>query len=494
MNRGVKAALLLSSATLVSCTTSTTTSSVKVRPIADPAATAYGAGDALSVARGQFMLGNVGLALEGFRKAQRYNPSDPAALEGIGDCYASMGRLDIAQSSYESALALAPHDPRLLLALADVLDHEGQADRATETRAEARSYSQPALAQAAAASTPQASIPVASIGTVTVKLPPARPSSPMTPHHVALADAAITVSATPSVVTPSVPSPAAEGTITVALPPARAAGKLATLPAAPLDAEIALPEAPPAEVPAVVLPAVMPLSLPGAGVRLELNPLTVAEAPIDLPPQPEGPSEPTVREAVAPAPPQVDPRAAALAQRLIDVSNAVASNTPVIRPPSRPAPAPLQQPSAPDTLAVAASSGPRLERLTSGEVALLTTDKPIWQAPKSVQAASESSVRWVALAGAPARPNVQILNAARSRGLAASARAVLSNRGWRKIAIGDAPTTQHASVVLFSKSQAALGRRLAAQFGVAARMIKRNAVVLILGRDAVDRIGGPHRS
>ena len=192
--------------------------------------------------------------------------------------------------------------------------------------------------------------------------------------------------------------------------------------------------------------------------------------------------------------PQVDPRAALLAQRLIEHSNALASNTPVTLPPARPAPAPLQQPRVPDTLAVAASSGPRLERLTSGEVALLTTDKPIWQAPKNVQVAAASNVRWVALAGAPARPNVQILNAARSRGLAASARTVLSSRGWRKIAIGDAPATQHASVVLYPENQAALGRRLAAQFGIAARMMKRNAVVLILGRDAVDRIGGPRRS
>jgi hypothetical protein len=442
------------------------------------------------------MLGNVGLALEGFRKAQRYNSSDPAALEGIGDCYASMGRLDIAQSNYESALALAPHDPKLLLALADVLEHEGLVARAAETRAEASGFAR-ATASASAPPAPEqrVAVPIASIGSVTVKLPPAHPAPQLEPRRVALAEPVLNQ---PAAVAVSVPRPVADAAVPVALPAAQAAAKLDGRPATLPQREIGLLETPaivpPAQVPPVVLPAVMPVSLPGPGVRLELQPLTLAEAPIQLPSQPDAPPAQSVREAVAPADPRVDPRAAVLTQQLIEHSNALASNTPVTLPPARPAPAPLQAPSAPDRVALAASPAPRLERLSSGEVALLTTDKPLWQAPRNVQIATASSVRWVALANAPARPNVQILNAARSRGLAASARTVLSNRGWRKIAIGDAPVAQHASVVLYPKSQAALGRRLAAQFGVAARMMKRNAVVLILGRDAVDRIARPHRS
>ncbi len=498
MNRGVKTALLMSSATLVSCATSTNMRSVKVRPIADPAAAAYGAGDALSVARGQFMLGNVGLALEGFRKAQRYNPSDPAALEGIGDCYASMGRLDIAQSSYESALALAPHDSKLLYALADLLEHEGQAARAAETRAEARSFSQPAASAAAAAPAPvetHARVSSASVGSVTVKLPPARPAAPE-PRREAQASPNTTVSAS------ALPRPTPEMTVPVALPAARVTAKLDERPVTVIDQQIALSATPAiastVHIPAAVLPAVLPVSLPGATApaQLEMRPLTLAEARIEQaePAQPAPPSS-AVREPVAPTIPQVDPRAAALAEQLIKQSNAVASNTPVTLPPARPLPTPAEVPTTPDRVALAPSSGPRLERLSTGEVALVTTDKPIWKAPPMVQTAAVSTgVRWVALANAPARPNVQILNAARSQGLAASARTVLSNRGWRKIAIADAPATQHSSVVLYPQSQAALGRRLAAQFGVAARMMKRNAVVLILGRDAVDRIARPHRS
>jgi hypothetical protein len=136
---------------------------------------------------------------------------------------------------------------------------------------------------------------------------------------------------------------------------------------------------------------------------------------------------------------------------------------------------------------------PRLERLSRGEVALVTTGKPIWSARKDVQLAS-TGVRWVSLASAEARPNFQILNAARVDKLAASARTVLLNRGWRRIAVGDAPAVQLKSEVQYPKNQATLGRRLAAQFGVAARMVEHGVLVLVLGRDSVDRIARPQKS
>jgi hypothetical protein len=476
-------------------------SSVKVRPIADPAAAAYGAGDAISVARGQFMLGNVGLALEGFRKAQRYNPSDPAALEGIGDCYASMGRLDIAQSSYESALALAPHDPRLLLALADVLDHQGKAAQAAETRAEASgpTHHTASITVPLPPAERRAAVPVASIGSVTVKLPPVQPA-PQLERVVAVTKPVSDVPAPPVIMANPVPRPATDMTAAVALPAAHTVGKLEGRPVSLPQQQFALPETPMVAptVPAVVLPAVLPVSLPGANSsgQLDQRPLNLAEAHIVLPEpaQPTPPAPAASDDAVAPAAQQLEPQAAVLADRLIEHSNSVASNTPVAPPATHPVPAPARPPASPDRVAVLESPAPRLERLSSGEVALVTTGKPMWQPTPKVQMAAASSVRWVALANAPARPNVQILNAARSQGLASSARKVLSNRGWRRIAIGDAPATQHSSVVLYPENQAALGRRLAAQFGIAARMVKRNAVVLILGRDAVDRIGSQHRS
>jgi Flp pilus assembly protein TadD len=110
---------------------------VEVRAIANPSAAISRSGDALAVARGQLMLGNVGLALEAFRKAQRDNPADPAVLAGIGDCYSAMSRFDLAQTNYEAALALAPHDRKLLLGLAAIYDREGMTARAMIARVEA---------------------------------------------------------------------------------------------------------------------------------------------------------------------------------------------------------------------------------------------------------------------------------------------------------------------------------------------------------------------
>src|SRR5262249_42750856 len=134
MERGVKAALFVSCIALNGCTTAS--QEVKVRAIPDPAAAFRNGGDAVALARGQLVLGNAGLALEGFRKAQRDNPNDPAALAGIGDCYTMMGRFDIAQSNYEAALALAPHDRTLLLGLASIFERQGLHARAMAARAE----------------------------------------------------------------------------------------------------------------------------------------------------------------------------------------------------------------------------------------------------------------------------------------------------------------------------------------------------------------------
>ena len=83
------------------------------------------------------------------------------------------------------------------------------------------------------------------------------------------------------------------------------------------------------------------------------------------------------------------------------------------------------------------------------------------------------------------RPNIRLLNAARRQGLAASTRAVLLDRGWRKIAIGDALQTRDRSVVIYPASRRELGVKLAAQFGFRSEVSTRvEGVVVLLGRDA----------
>src|SRR5262245_26825430 len=68
----------------------------------------------IAEARGQLALGNVALALEAFRIAWREDPNSIDALSGMAGCYDSMGRFDLSRRYYETALALAPADTRLL--------------------------------------------------------------------------------------------------------------------------------------------------------------------------------------------------------------------------------------------------------------------------------------------------------------------------------------------------------------------------------------------
>lgn len=508
MNGGGKASLLVSCLAFAGCTT---TREVKVRAIPDPSAVLSQGGDEIAVARGQMVLGNVGLALEGFRKAQRANPTDPAALAGIGDCYNAMGRFDLAQSNYEAALALAPHDRRLLLGLAGIFDREGKPAMAMAARAEAAIVPQATRQSSVATATPAhvqnvviasantrapvartVDIPRPSVGSVTIELPRARPadrvgvqSATLRATEIRAEVPAAAVSAAVPVHIPEAATPvqigeaaqiphASIGSVTVELPAAR-----------PVDhVEALVAELPAAEIEAPAAPAVVQMSAPAVPAPVE-QAVTIPRPSLET----------AVLEVPAPRRAEhVETHAAQLASAQIEADIPAEAEATVPAEPARPAlprkPVPNEQPA----VAVALAPAPRLERLTSGEVALVTTGKALWRSPTNVQTASGSTVRWVALASPSGHPNVQILNAARSQGLAASARTVLLDRGWRKIAVGDAPATLHKSVVLYPRSRAALGHRLAAQFGVSAQMAQRDNVVLVLGRDSVDRIGGRRRS
>jgi hypothetical protein len=408
MNRRGTIALLIAASAPAGCAVAT--KGVEVRPIADPVAALARGGDALAAARGQLALGNVGLALEAFRKVQRDRPSDLGPLAGIGDCYAAMGRLDLAQSSYEAALALAPKNPALLAGLAQVLEREGQHGRAIALRVEAAVVAMPITLAPAAVSAPASSATgiakfaadkqVLASSSITVSLPPARPVAEHNADTPAASPAASAAAA------PAARSTLAASSVSKSPPPARAVAPLQA------DAAAAVPHKP----------------------------------------------------------------AMALA--------ASSSTVTVALPPARPAPAKVS------VAAASESATPHLERLSSGEVALVTTEKPLWRANLNARTASSSTLRWVPLAPAGARPNVQVLNAARVRGLAASGRTVLIDRGWRKIAIGDAPRVQQKSIVLYPKERAALARSLAAQFGIDSRMVEGDVLVLVLGRDRADVIKG----
>ena len=411
MNGGLRTALLVSSVTLAGC--ATTTHEVKVRPL-DPGAAIRAGGDQMAVARGQLALGNVGLALEAFHIAQRARPYDPAPAAGIGDCYAAMGRYDIAESSYEVALSLAPRDHALLLGLASIVERAGDLRRASDLRAEADRFQRSAQLMAAQAAQPAPAavdqhLPQAAMaGTITVELPPARPADTLTVAAVRVAVPTLAADEHLAAPTPASPSPEK-------------------------------PSAPPSRDMTVAIEAVAPrLERLSSG---EMALVTTARAPW----VPDAAAKAPATVAFRPLPKVAD------RSELATVLRELAKN--------RAQPAALREP-------VKASNRTQVA----------------------------SAVRWVPLIGSGGRASVQVLNAAGRQGVAASARKILSGRGWRAVAIGNASLYRHTSVVYYPRSRAALGRSLAAQFGVKARMIHTDRVVLLLGHDLAARIANQRRS
>jgi tetratricopeptide (TPR) repeat protein len=95
-------------------------------------------------ARAQFALGNVALALEGFRKALREEPDSVDAALGMAGCYVRMARYDLSQRYFETALASDPRNPEALTALALSLDLQGKTEAAAGVRSELAMISVPA--------------------------------------------------------------------------------------------------------------------------------------------------------------------------------------------------------------------------------------------------------------------------------------------------------------------------------------------------------------
>jgi hypothetical protein len=127
------------------------------------------------------------------------------------------------------------------------------------------------------------------------------------------------------------------------------------------------------------------------------------------------------------------------------------------------------------------AAGPSLQRLSPGEVALVT-GHGAWNAPLTVQPqAPAKRVQWIALNGAST--GIQVVNAARRQGLAASARTVLLKRGWHGIAVATAGHMVEHSYVLYPRGRSGLAKRLAAQFAIRTRVAHGRSIVLVLGRD-----------
>lgn len=110
---------------------------VEVRSIKTPLASGSQPADfRIAEATSQLALGNVGLALEAYRKALREQPDSVAAMVGLATCYEQMGRGDLTRRYYEMALAIAPANTDLYSLFAQSLESQGQRDEAARVKAE----------------------------------------------------------------------------------------------------------------------------------------------------------------------------------------------------------------------------------------------------------------------------------------------------------------------------------------------------------------------
>jgi hypothetical protein len=106
---------------LSSCMTSR---SVQVRPLAG--APVMSAGEAFAEGKRQLEHGNIGLAVDSFRKAVRRSPESVEAMNGLAIAYDQLGRYDLSRRFYELALAAEPANPKVRHNLAVSLRLQGR--------------------------------------------------------------------------------------------------------------------------------------------------------------------------------------------------------------------------------------------------------------------------------------------------------------------------------------------------------------------------------
>lgn len=403
----------------------------------------------IAEARGQLALGNVALALESYRKAAREQPDSFEALAGMAGCYDRMGRFDLSRRNYEAALALAPRDTTILAAFASSLDEQGLSDEATRVRSEIK------VLMASSFHPPLEPVP----------LQIAAPSLAPTP-----------ISPTPA--RPAAPAPS----LKVASPLPNPAAVPAIGPPRDQPVEVALQQQP--AIPGPAAPAVVPVVK--AATAPTTGPAVGPSVTIALPP-PKAATPATVAAMPEPSTPGARAPSATIEERAATPLPAPApavEEAPAVSPESPVRAAPVR------SVAVepgsTSGSAPRLERLSLGEVALVTTGRPQWRAQLVQRSERSTTIRFVPLRTASARPSgMKLLNAARSQGLAANTRKYLAGRGWQQIAIGDAPKVRQNSIILYPPSRRGTAQRLAAQFGFAiARRPEGSELVMLIGRDA----------
>lgn len=127
----------------------------------------------------------------------------------------------------------------------------------------------------------------------------------------------------------------------------------------------------------------------------------------------------------------------------------------------------------------------RLERLSLGEVALVTSGPLQWKR-RSAERPQHARLAAHRAAQASLPAGLILLNAARSKGLAARTRALLHRDGMHRVTIGDAAQVRRSSVIAYPAGRRAEALKLASRLGFALQHKpgSDNRLVVYLGRDA----------
>ena len=506
-------------ATAVAALGACTGPQVEVRQLASPIEQGdIAIAERLAEAHGQMRLGNVGLAIESYRKALRKHPRSALAHVGIAAAYDRMGRYDISLDHYQVALALQPDDPRLYVALAGSLRAQGRPVDAARVMAEAKARQLQATqgeALASAETRPPAeflgppSAPELVAGSINILPKPIRAEAVTRgltvrlpqPRRVEAVDA-------PELSDPNIVAPAGElpevHLVTLERETVPSSGRrpdaprlvdeglrmrAGTMPVVELrtlDKAVDIADLPRSQ--ARAKPELTAAPLPMTRMVLaapEVTHVTPVDRTIPLAPAPK------LAMAAAPLPvvnagpaPAVRDLPLGLAETVgaTPKGDAVMLQAPLPQKERAPLPATKKRTSA------------RLERMTSGEVALVTTTQPLWEKrPRTrpgytsqvVERTPTSTTVQFTRARVEATPVVLIAAGATVR-LAEAARTRLEPQGVRVVETGGSPTARRRSVLFYPKGREEDAKALVASLGfrVAAQVGPVTTMTLHLGSDA----------
>lgn len=138
--------LLMGSCTLLAaCSGAVGIANFAPRPVVPEGYGAADAGSPYQLGKRQLQAGNVGLAIDAFRKAVRAEPGSIDALNGLAVAYDRIGRFDLSRRYYEQALGIEPESATLLHNYGYSLALQGKADEGRELMARAATLNDPAV-------------------------------------------------------------------------------------------------------------------------------------------------------------------------------------------------------------------------------------------------------------------------------------------------------------------------------------------------------------